>query len=182
VEVDVAWQALPSLQVRHAAAYSYNRIRSWTQVYDVYEAGGVWAGSTSLTHNDVVPLLTPAVLVSLSGEYTPAAWCTLGAAGRYAGTTHFDNTGSRDFMAPGFFGLDANASVSLAAFLPFAAVASPRLRVQGTNLLDNRRMFPAGYSYQYFVMNGGGVMEPAGTRYYYPLATRSVSVMLDMSF
>ena len=182
VEVDVAWQALPSLRVRHTATYSYNRIRSWTQVYDVYDAGGAWAGSTSRTHDDVTPLLTPAVLVSVSGAYAPAEWCTLGAAGRYVGPTHLDNTGSRDFRAPAFFGLDADASVSLAALLPFTAVASPRLRVQGTNLLDNRRMFPAGYSYQYFVMNGVGIMEPAGTRYYYPLATRSVSVMLEMSF
>jgi len=80
VEVDLTWQALPSLQVRHTAAYSYNRIRSWTQVYDVYDTGGSWAGSASLTHDDVVPLLTPAVLFSVSGEYTPAEWCTLGAA------------------------------------------------------------------------------------------------------
>lgn len=181
VEVDVAWQALPSLQVRHAATYSYNRIRSWTQVYDIYDADGAWAGSTTRTHDDVAPLLTPAVLVSLSGAYTPAAWCTLGVAGRYVGATHLDNTGSRDYRAPSFFGLDADASISLAGLMPFTAAASPRLKVQGTNLLDNRRMFPAGYSYRYFVMNGGG-LEPAGTRYYYPLATRSVSVMLEMGF
>jgi hypothetical protein len=75
-----------------------------------------------------------------------------------------------------------SASVSLGALLPFAAGATPRLRIQGTNLLDNRRMFPNGYSYQYFVLDGGGVMQPAGTRYFYPQATRSVSVMLDMRF
>ena len=43
-------------------------------------------------------------------------------------------------------------------------------------------MFPSGYSYQYFMLDAGGGMQPAGTRYYYPLATRSVMVMLDMSF
>jgi iron complex outermembrane recepter protein len=182
VEVDLTWQALPSLRMRHTAAYSYNRIRSWTQVYDVYDTGGAWAGSITRTHDNVTPLLTPAVLFSVSGEYTPAAWCTLGAAGRYVGPTHLDNTGSRDFRAPAFFGLDADASVSLATLLPFTAVASPRLRLQGSNLLDNRRMFPSGYSYQYFVMDGGGVLEPAGTRYYYPLATRSVSILLEMRF
>jgi iron complex outermembrane receptor protein len=182
VEVDLAWQALPSLLVRHAAAYSYNRIRSWTQVYDIYDAGGNWAGATSRTHDEVTPLLTPAVLFSVSGEYTPAEWCTLGAAGRYVGPAHLDNTGSRDFRAPAFFGLDADAALSLAGILPFAAGAAPRLRVQGTNLLNNRRMFPGGYSYQYFVTDGGGSLEPAGTRYYYPLATRSVFVAIEMGF
>jgi len=182
VEVDLTWQALPSLQVRHAATYSYNRIRSWTQVYDIYDAGGAWTGTTSRTHDDVAPLLTPVVLVSLGGEYTPVTWCTVGAAGRYVGETHLDNTGNADFTAPGFFGLDADVAVSLARFLPFAAGAAPRVRVQGTNLLDNRRIFPNGYSYQYFLTGDGGALEPAGTRYYYPLATRSVFVMLEMRF
>ena len=182
VEVDVTWQALKALQVRHAATYSYNRIRSWTQFYDVYDEAGIWAGTTSLTHENVVPLLTPAALVSLGAAYSPAGWCTVGAAGRYVGAAHLDNTNSPDFKAPGFFGLDADLSVSLAGLVPFTAGAAPRLRVQATNLLDNRRMFPSGYSYQYFVVDGGGAMQPAGTRYFYPLATRSVFVMLEMSF
>jgi iron complex outermembrane receptor protein len=182
LEVDITWQALKTLQIRHSATYSYNRIRSWTQFYDVYDAEGAWAGSTSRTYGNVVPLLTPAVLFSLGAEYSPAGWLTAGAAGRYVGSTHLDNTNSADFAAPGFFGLDADVSMSLAGVLPFAAGAAPRVRVQATNLLDNRRMFPNGYSYQYFTLDGSGAMQPAGTRYYYPLATRSLFVMLDMSF
>jgi iron complex outermembrane receptor protein len=182
VEVDVTWQPVKPLQVRHSATYSYNRIRSWTQFYDVYDGAGAWAGSTSLTHDNVVPLLTPAVLFNLGADYSPVAWCTIGAAGRYVGAAHLDNTNSADFKAPGFFGLDADLSISFASLVPFTAGAAPRLRVQATNLLDNRRMFPSGYSYQYFVVDGGGTMQAAGTRYYYPLATRSVVVMLDLRF
>lgn len=182
MEVDVTWQPLPALQLRHSATYSYNRIRSWTQFYDVYDEAGDWAGTTSRTYENVVPLLTPAVLFTLGGEYSPAVWLTVGAAGRYVGAAHLDNTNSADFAAPGFFGLDADLSLSLARLVPFAAGAAPRLRVQATNLLDNRRMFPNGYSYQYFVTDGAGALAPAGVRSYYPLATRSVFVMLDMSF
>jgi hypothetical protein len=130
VEVDVTWQALKSLRVRHSATYSYNRIRSWTQFYDIYDAEGAWAGTTSLTHENVVPLLTPAVLLNLGAEYSPVGWCTVGAAGRYVGAAHLDNTNSADFEAPGFFGLDADLSISLASLVPFAAGAAPRLRVQ----------------------------------------------------
>ena len=110
VEVDVTWRPAKPLQVRHSAAYSYNRIRSWTQSYDVYDDTGAWAGATSLTHEDVVPLLTPAVLVSLGAEYAPATWFALGAAGRYVGAAHLDNTNNDAFTAPGFFGLDADAT------------------------------------------------------------------------
>ena len=56
VEIDVTWQAAKPLQVRHSATYSFNRIRSWTQYYDVYDATGAWAGTTSRTHENVVPL------------------------------------------------------------------------------------------------------------------------------
>jgi hypothetical protein len=43
-------------------------------------------------------------------------------------------------------------------------------------------MFPNGYSYQYFTEDPGGQLLPGGTRYYYPQATRSVFVMLDLKF
>ena len=148
VEVDVTWQPVKSLQVRHSATYSYNRIRSWTQSYDIYDEAGAWTGATSVTHDNVVPLLTPAVLISLAAEYSPANWFAAGAAGRYVGAAHLDNTNSAGFRAPGFFGLDADASFSLARVVPITAGAAPRLRVQVTNLLDNRRMFPSGYSYR----------------------------------
>jgi iron complex outermembrane receptor protein len=182
VEVDVTWQPVKPLQVRHTATYSYNRIRSWTQTYDIYDATGAWAGATSLTHENVVPLLTPAVLISVAAEYSPAAWFSAGAVGRYVGAAHLDNTNSAEFLAPGFFGLDADVSFSLARLVPATAGAAPRLRLQVTNLLDNRRMFPGGYSYQYFLLDGAGGMQPAGTRYYYPQATRSAVVALDMRF
>ena len=182
VEVDVTWRPMPDLLLRHAATYSYNRIRSWTQFYDVYDEAGGWVDAASRTHENVVPLLTPAILFSLGADYSPVQWFSVGALGRYVGAAHLDNTNSAAFTAPGFFGLDADVSVSLAGLVPFAAGASPRLRVQATNLLDNHRMFPSGYSYQYFVMDGAGAMQPAGTRYYYPLATRNVFAALEMSF
>ena len=59
----------------------------------------------------------------------------------------------------------------------------PRIRVQATNLLDDERLWPSGFSYLYF-LRGAGAGGPdvlAGTSYYYPLATRTVYVSLDVS-
>ncbi|MCX6551597.1 MAG: TonB-dependent receptor [Acidobacteria bacterium] len=182
MELDLTWRPSPAVTLRHSATYSYSRIRSWTQFYDVYDAAGNWIDSTSRTRANVAPLLTPSVLLNVAADYTPAPWVTLGAAGRYVGEVHLDNTGSATFTAPGFFGLDADASVDLSRALRFAAAAAPRLRIQATNLLDNRRMFPSGYSYRYFTQTGAGGLDPAGSRYFYPLATRSVFVMLDLKF
>jgi iron complex outermembrane receptor protein len=181
VEVDVTWQPWSVLRLRHTATYSYDRIRSWTQFYDVYDAAGNWTTSTNLTHANVRPLLTPAVLVNLAADCTPVPWLTVGAAARYVGAAHLDNTDSPAFKAPGFFGLDADVSIALSRLVPFAAGAKPRLRIQVTNVLDNRRMFPSGYSYQYFTQDAAGPLLPGGTRYYYPQATRSMFVMLDLT-
>ena len=101
------------------------------------------------------------------------------------GESHLDNTGSGDFTAPAFACVDLNGLVDLARLLPFAAAAHPTIRVQVNNLFDNRRMFPNGYSYQYFVsddpLSTPGAM-PQGIRYFYPLATRSVYVGLELRF
>jgi hypothetical protein len=58
----------------------------------------------------------------------------------------------------------------------------PRLRVQVTNLLDEDRLWPSGYAWVYFVRGTAGSDVLSGTPYYYPLATRSVYVSLDVRF
>ena len=89
-----------------------------------------------------------------------------------------DNTGNPDFRTPAFFTLDAQASLSLRRLV---SKGEPRIRVQATNLLNERRSWPSGYSYLYFVRDGSSdTLE--GTSYYYPLATRSVYATLEVRF
>jgi iron complex outermembrane recepter protein len=183
VEFDVAWRPAQPLQLRYTSTFSRNRIDTWTQFYDVYDAAGSWTGSTSLDHHDVPPYVTPAVLATLSADYTPVRGTTIGGTWRYVGSWHLDNTGSQDFTAPAFNCLDLGGSVDLARVLKFAAAAHPVLRAKVGNLLDNRRMFPNGYSYQYFTAAPDGPsLALQGTRYFYPLATRSAFVGLELRF
>jgi outer membrane receptor protein involved in Fe transport len=101
----------------------------------------------------------------------------VGAAGRYVSKIYLDNTRSEELTAPGYFNLDATVSLSLRRLV---GAGDPRLRVQMNNVLDNRRMFASGYSYQYFVHDGVDGPTPVGVPYYYPLATRSLLVTLDL--
>jgi iron complex outermembrane receptor protein len=183
IEVDLTWRPIESLQIRHTATYSLNRIDTWTQFYDVYDTDGNWAEAISLDHHDVPPYVTPAVLATVSGDYTPTRGATIGAAWRYVGESHLDNTGNDDFTAPSFSCVDISGSVDLARILAFAARAHPVLRVQVSNLLDNRRMFPNGYSYQYFTAGPDtSALALQGMRYYYPLATRGAFIGLELRF
>jgi hypothetical protein len=63
--------------------------------------------------------------------------------------------------------------VSLSRWL---RAGEPRLRIQVENLLDNRGIYPSGYSYQYRVREPGAGEISFGTPYFYPQAGRSLFV------
>jgi iron complex outermembrane recepter protein len=178
VELDLAYLPSPRWRLAATATLSRNRIDSWTQFYDVYDGAGAWVESTSVVYPDVPPLLTPSVLVNGTIEWKPTPAAGLLVAGRYVDEAQLDNTGNPAFRTPSFFTLDAQASLSLERWVKRG---QPRIRVQATNLLDERRSWPAGYSYLYLVRDGGSE-RLEGTSYYYPLATRSVYVTLDVRF
>ncbi len=178
VELDVAFVASKQLRLAANAALSRNRIDEWTQFYDVYGPDGAWLEGVSVVYQDVVPLLTPTAILNGSIEWKPKPELSLLAAGRYVSTAQLDNTGNPDFRTPAFFSLELQASLSLRRFVRHG---EPRLRVQTTNLLNDERIWPSGYSYLYFVRDASReALE--GTSYYYPQATRSVYVTLDVRF
>ncbi len=121
----------------------------------------------------------PSALLNVSVEWNPSRDLGLLASGRWVDAAPLDNTGNPDFRTPSFFNLDLQASVSLARWV---RRGEPRVRVQATNLLDDDRIWPSGYSYLYFARDAAGRDVLEGTAYYYPLATRSVYVTLDVRF
>ena len=177
LELDAAWQAVPWLRLHGNANLSRSRIRTWTQFYDVYDEAGNYLESVSQDHRDVRPLLTPGFVGNLGADWTPAKGLAISALGRYVAKAHLDNTNDEITTTPGFFDLDVVVSLDLGRFIK---VAKPRLRVQVNNVLDNSRIFASGYSYLYLTRGAEGSSTLTSTPYYYPLATRSVFVGLDL--
>jgi len=169
IEVNGSWQIASRLRLRGNANLSRNRIHQWTQVYDVYDAGGNIVGSRPLTLFDVKPLLTPEIILNDAIEFTPSSRLALSAVGRYAGESHLDNTNNEAFTTPSFFVVDANAS--------FNVSRSTRVMVQMNNLFNRKHVFPSGYSYQFFTPAG----TTEGISYFYPQATRNAVVTLHVS-
>ena len=134
------WQVTPQLRLRNSANLSRNRIHQWLQFYNVN------------------PLLTPAVIVSQSVEYTAAPRISALATARYVGKSFLDNTNNNAFTTPSLFDLDGS--------LAFHIWRSARLSVQLNNILNNKRLFASGYT--------DGVVA-----YYYPQATRNAVVTVD---
>lgn len=168
VEHEVALGA--RVRTRGNLNLSRNRIAAWTQFYDVYDADGTYVESRPLTHRNVEPVLTPSIIVNQSLDYTPSPRWTLTATGRYVGESNLDNTGSDAFTAPAFFALETAASYKVSR--------NARIRLQVNNVLNNRRIYPSGYSYQF--MDTAGTID--GVRYYYPQAARHAVLTLDVAF
>ncbi len=61
-------------------------------------------------------------------------------------------------------------------------VGNPRVRLLVDNVLDDRRIWPNGYSYLYATRDGAGTESLAGIPYFFPMATRNVTVVLDLGF
>jgi iron complex outermembrane receptor protein len=179
IELELGWSLSDRWRLGATAAFSRNRLEQWTQVYDVYDADGAWVASRPVAYEDVPPLLTPEVLLNGTVEWKPSADVGFFLAGRWVDAAQLDNTGNPAFRTPSFFNLDLQASVSLARWVKRG---EPRIRVQATNLLDDERQWPGGYSYLSFTRDAGGAESLSGTAYYYPLATRSVYVTLDVRF
>ena len=179
IEAEAVWQPATAWRAVASAAFSRNRIDAWTQYYDVYDADFAWVDSVARVAQDVAPLLTPSTIVNGTVSWTPVSYVAADVSGRWVSESQLDNTGHTGFRTPSFFTLDAQATLALARR---SARGDTRLRVQGVNLLNERRAWPGGYSYQYFVRDPAGVDTPAGTSYYYPLATRSVYVTVELRF
>ena len=177
IELSAKWQASPSLRFSTSANVSRNRIHTWTQFYDVYDADFNYVASRPVVYSDVQPLLTPPVIVNQTVDFTPTPLLGFSATGRYVAKSYLDNTNDSALVAPSFFQLDGNVVLSLARWIP---VGAPRLTIQMNNVLDNKRVYPSGYSWNYISRDASGSESVAGIPYYYPQATRNVLVMLDV--
>ncbi len=168
LELSGLWQATSKLSLHGNANLSRNRIHTWTQFFDVYDANGNIIDSRPFVFHDVNPVLTPTAVFNAGADYTPSSQLSFGIVSRYIGKMYLDNTNNDTFITPRYFDLDANASV--------AVFRGTRLKLQINNALNSKKLYPSGYSYQF--INDG---KPDGISYYYPQATRNAVVMLDFT-
>ena len=116
---------------------------------------------------------------TLSVEGSPLRSLTLGASARYVSRSFLDNTNGASLATPDWWKVDFSATLDLASV---TKVGSPRLRVSVENLLDDRRIWPGGYSWLYATRDASGRETLGGIPYYFPMATRNVTAVLDLGF
>jgi iron complex outermembrane receptor protein len=176
LEIDLRWIVGRKWTIIHASNLSHNRIKEWAQFYDVYDSSGEWIGSEPVLHFDVPPLLTPEVIINQGIEWLDGEW-SAGLMARYVGDAHLDNTGDDRFRAPSYFNIDLRASLTLSRWRAFGR---PTISLYVNNLLDDTAQYPSGYSYQFITRGADGRDTVDGIPYYYPLASRSFIVKVEL--
>ncbi len=176
LEIDLKWRATQHWSLLHSSNLSRNRIREWTQFYDVYDEQGTWVGSEPITYRDVPPLLTPEVIFNLGVEWVGSG-TSAALMGRYVEDAQLDNTGLEAFQLPSYTNVDLRASMSLGRWW---AAANPRITLFINNLFDNDDQYPSGYSYQFINQGSTGQQTLDSIPFYYPLATRNAVLTLEL--
>jgi iron complex outermembrane receptor protein len=178
-ELELRWRPGRAWRLTGGAALNRSRIAEWQQFYDVYDAAGSYLESVGRTHADVRPLLTPGFVANLGAEWQPASALALALQGRWVSEAYLDNANTAGAETPAIFTLDAGVTLGLSRWV---GKGQPRLRVHVVNLLDDRRVWPSGYSYAFLTRRADGAESLGVVPYYYPQATRSVFVTADVRF
>lgn len=147
IEGEVVWRARPSVLVTANTMLLRARIAEYT------DAG------TSVTYDDVAPLLSPAIVVNAQVAWRPRSALELALSARHVGESQLANDGNRDLVTPAFTVADLSGSFTL---------GGATLRLQLQNLFD-ATAYPSGYT--------------DGTdRYFFPLAARTVLATIVVGF
>lgn len=115
--------------------------------------------AAAITYRDVAPLLTPALLANAQLAWTPRTGVELSLSARHVAESQLANDGNAALVTPAFTLADLGAS--------YARGAST-LRVQVQNLFD-ATAYASGYT-------------DGSTRYFFPVATRTVVATLALRF
>lgn len=147
IEVDARAALHPRLDVGAMLTVSRNRIHEYRDE------------GTGITHRDVDPILTPAVLASHQVSWRPSARLTATLDGRYQGRSYLAPVRNDRLTTPPFYVMDGGVRVE--------AGRHSTIHVQGRNLLD-RRAYPAGD------------VSSLGVPRYFILAPRSLDISVSL--
>lgn len=150
IEMDGSWQVAPRVLVGGNAAWSTNRIRSFTDS----------SRDTPVVRENVEPVLTPRFLSSQRVEVATTKVLTLTLEGRYQARAFLDNTSSPDRVLPDFYVVDATARANVGRY---------SLTLRGVNLGDTQKFGSGSVSssgtVRYFVLPARALMATLDVRF-----------------
>jgi iron complex outermembrane receptor protein len=151
---------------------SKNKIKSFTEYLDAYDAGFNYLGQNAVAHTNTNIAFSPSVISGLTVNVLPVKNVAVTLLSKYVGNQYLDNAESDSRILGSFFTQDARVSYTVKNKL----FKEWNFIVQVNNVF-NRLYEPNGYTYSYFVGN-----TVSSDNAYYPMAGTNFMLGVNIKF
>lgn len=141
-------------------SFSRNKVKSFTEYLDNYDANWEWTGQVAVEHKRTDIAFSPAVVGAATLNILPVKNLEISLPGKYVGSQYLDNTQNEARKLNAFYTQDARVILTLKnkLFKEWNIIGQ-------VNNLFNKKYEPNGYSYSY-VLDGTTIAD----NYYFPMA------------
>lgn len=170
IELDAGYKLLKNLSVAGNLTLSQNRIATFTEYVDSYDASFNYLGQAEIVHTNTDLAFSPNVISALALDYQPVKGLEIGITSKFVGQQFLDNTSSEDSK------IDAYnfSNLRLTYTLKDVVFQEITIGVQVNNVFD--QLFENnGYTWGYDVA-GDRTIE----NFYYPQAGRNFMTRLTI--
>ena len=141
-------------------SFSRNKIKSFTEYLDDYDANWEWTGQAAVEHKKTDIAFSPSVVGAATLNILPVKNLEISLLGKYVGSQFLDNTQNEARKLNAFYTQDARVILTLKnkLFKEWNIIGQ-------VNNLFNKKYEPNGYNYSY-VLDGNTMAD----NYYFPMA------------
>lgn len=151
---------------------SRNKIKSFTEFMDDYDANFEWIGQQSASHSNTDIAFSPAVTGNLILNFVPTKAIELSLMSKYVGRQYLDNTQNDLRSLNAFYTQDARFIWTV----PKKYFGQWNITAQVNNIFD-KKYEPNGYTYPY-VFDGAVTAD----NYYFPMAGTNFMMGVNVRF
>jgi iron complex outermembrane recepter protein len=158
------------LTINGNATFSANKIKSFTEYLDEYDADFNYTGQQRVEHSNTDISFSPNVIAAATATITPVKNMQLNFLSKLVGKQYLDNTQNINRMLPSYFTEDFRLNYSL-----YKKIFNRVDFIVEVNNIFNKLYQPNANTYPY--MYNGGVVND---NYYYPAAGTNFMVGLNV--
>jgi iron complex outermembrane receptor protein len=172
VELELGYQIIKSLSISGNITLSQNKIESFNEYVDSYDAFFNYVGQDTIQHSNTDLAFSPKIISALGLSYRPLKGLEIGIVGKYVGDQFLDNTSTGSRKINAYFISNLQLSYTLTDVL----LSEITFGIQVNNLFDT---FYVNNGYTWGYIYGG---ERTVENFYYAQAGRNIMTRLTIKF
>jgi len=164
LEVECSYEISEMFSVALNFTYSQNKIKDYTEHYDVYDENWEWTGNQSINYKNTNISFSPEIIAGGILNIKPISNLNISLLNKYVGHQYIDNTSNKNRMLAPYFVSDINLSY----FIGLQKIKGIEL-VLMVNNLSNCMYVSNAWVYNGIINNGAPIALSDG---YFPQAGR----------